>query len=910
MLGREAEMAAIATFLDSISLGTRALVLRGEPGAGKTTLWEAGLESALERGYTVLSARPSETEGRLSYAALGDLLESVRDEDFADLPAPQRHALDVALLRAEPTRHPPEPRAIAAGVLGVLRHVAERGSLLIAIDDIQWLDAASAFALSFVARRLDRQPVGFLLTERSKTSSPIHRDFGPRLVEHLTVGPLSLGATRALLAKRLRITLPRPVLRRVVDLTSGNPLFALEVGRSAAEQDLRGADELKLPDRLEDLLGVRVAALPVGVRMALLAVSLASDLRSSQLATMVDPADMDEAVRSGVLVVDGDRVRAAHPLLAAVARKQAGSAQVRDLHRALADAMLDESRWARHLALATLSPDADIASSVAVAASSAAARGAVDASVELAEHALRLTPPRSAERSDRLLTLAEYLMRTGQPKRVSELLEPELGSLPAGRARARAHLLLAEESRLSGSNVDAWGDHLDRAMAESAGDPALHALVTARRARYLAVVRVERLDEAEASVVAALPAARAAGPEVEREALYGLGWARYLRGRPIDDLREQFHAASADAYFIFRSLEPLAAERMYGRGDVSSARAMFERLLAQADERGETWSYVRLRLGLCELELRAGEWLRASALLDEWSQSPDADLLTAPALDRCRALLAVGRGDPEEALPWAARAIAESEEAGLRWDWLEAQRVHGTASLLAHDPAEAVAHLRPAWEYVGQHGIEDPSIFPLAPELVEALTELGDTQQARRVTDGLSAFAEDQQHPWALVTARRCRAMVDLASHLEDDQPRAQLAESAAAFDALGLRFDHARCTLTLGRWERRLRHWGSARRSLGAAAVAFEQMDSPGWADQARAELHRISGRESQPPDALTRSERRAAELAAQGLSNREIAAALFVGEHTVEVHLSRTYSKLGIRSRAALARRLAEER
>lgn len=664
-----------------------------------------------------------------------------------------------------------------------------------------------------------------------------------------------------------------------------------------------------MPDRVEDLLGVRVAALPQTLRRAMIAVALCADLRYSQLATIVDLAVIDEGVRAGLLIVDGDRLRASHPLLAAAASQQAASAEIRDVHRSLSQAMIDEPRWARHLALATLSTDSDVALAVATAASAAAARGAVDASVELAGHALRLTPPRAAERTDRLLALGEYLVRTGQPRRVTELLEPELHTLPAGRARARAHLLLAEESRLLGSNVDGWGDHLDRAMAESAGDPVLHALVTARRARYLAVVRVERLAEAEDSVVDSLPAARAAGPEVEREALYGLGWARYLRGRPVDDLRQRFHAVSPDAYFIFRSLEPLTAERQYGRGDVAAARASFERLLEQADERGETWSYVRLRLGLCELELRAGEWVRASALLDEWVQSPDAELLTTPALNRCQAMLAVGRGHPEEALPWAAGAIAESEAAGLRWDWLEALRVHGVASLLARKLVQAAGSLRLAWNYLERNGIEDHSIFPVVPELVEALTELGETDEARRVSDRLAELAEQQQHPWALVTAERCRAMVDLSSHAGDEEPRSQLAAAAAAYDAFGLRFDQARCLLVLGRWERRFRHWGSARRSLEAAAWAFELIGSTGWALEARSQIERLGARRPMAEGALTAAEARVVELAVEGRSNKEIAQELASSVHTVEVQLSRAYAKLGVQSRAQLARRLSTD-
>lgn len=395
VIGRDMELAALEKFLDSVAAGPslaagrRALVLRGEPGMGKTTLWEAGVEAARERGHRVLSSRPSEADGSLSHAALSDLLETVETEVLTTLPAPQRHALDVALLQVEPSGPPPEPRAIAAGVLGVLRGLAAGAPVVVAVDDVQWLDAPSADALTFAARRLHGHAVGFLLTERSGSASSLSLAFEPGGLERIAIGPLSLGATRHLLAQRLGLSLPRPALRRIVESTRGNPLFALEVGRMAVDRDLRNAEDLPVPERIEDLLGIRVAALAGPIRTALVAVAMSADLRPSQLATIVEPSVIDEAVRAGLLLVEGDRVRASHPLLAAAASQQARAAEIRELHRALARAMIDERRWARHLALAATSPDATLASTVAAVASSAAARGAADGAVELAEHALR-----------------------------------------------------------------------------------------------------------------------------------------------------------------------------------------------------------------------------------------------------------------------------------------------------------------------------------------------------------------------------------------------------------------------------------------------------------------------------------------------------------------------------------------
>jgi DNA-binding CsgD family transcriptional regulator len=314
----------------------------------------------------------------------------------------------------------------------------------------------------------------------------------------------------------------------------------------------------------------------------------------------------------------------------------------------------------------------------------------------------------------------------------------------------------------------------------------LRAYALAKIAGNTAPTCVERIPEAEAWALEALSAAPRAGRDVERLALYALGWARSLRGRPIDDICERFRAADA-GFDLTDSPEPVANQRLTWRGDVTGARAAFSRLLSLADERGEAMSYALQRLHLCELELRAGEWAAAARLLDEWSES--SDLLV----------------------------------------------------------------------------------------------------------------------PWGLVTAKRCGALIRLASATYDENAAGQLVDAAAAYGELGLRFDRARSLLSLGRAQRRLKKWGAARRSLEQAAAAFDEIGSPGWADETRAELARVGARRPQPTGALTPAERRVAELAAGGSSNKEIARILFVTVHTVEVHLSHAYAKLGVRSRAQLARRLS---
>jgi DNA-binding CsgD family transcriptional regulator len=904
-VGRERELALIHEALGDGD-PPRALVLMGGPGIGKTTIWEAAAAAARKNGIRVLSARASEAEARLSFNGLVDLLDEVGPEELTALSAPQRRVLEVALLRADPDGPPADRHAVALGLLNTIRSLAEHQPVLIAVDDVPWLDRPSAEALAFAARRVGGRPVSFLLARRSGAAPALERALAPNAPLQVEIDGLSLGAMRRMLAERLGLVLSRRLLWRVFESTDGNPLFALEVGRTLVGRgEIMAADDLPVPETVEDLLGVRVKRLPRAVRRLVLAVALSGELRISELALLADAAALDSTVEAGLLVVEGGRARTAHPLIAEVAKSRSPAAERRALHAELAATATEDELRARHLALAADRPDDQLADTLSRAAATAAARGAAEDAVELAEHALGLTAPVSALRPDRVLALAEHLVVAGERARAIELLAPEADLFPSGSSRVRAHLLLAD-SRFTGSHVDASGAHLERALAESEGDPALRATVMARRSRYFTAGRVERIADAEAWAVEALPAGRDAGPQVEREVLFALGFARMLQGRPIDDLCERFRAISDDAFPIIRSLDRIAPERLACRGHVAPARAALLPLLQLARERGDTWSYGIVRQQLCGIELFAGELENGAELLADWEGSPD-DLHPAEALDWCRALLAVGRGLQDDAERHAAAALAAAEASGYRWDVLAARWIGGLAAASANDHRRAAESLGAVWEHMQRAGIEDPGVFPVAPDLVEALVESGEVAEARAVTTRLRTLAEEQQHPWGLVAAKRCQALLQLAAHEDVEAATSALREAAAAYDELGLPLPGARTLLVLGRAERRLRRWADARASLEQAAAAFEAIGSPGWAQVARSELQRLSGRRPGAAEDLTATERRVVELAAEGLANKEIAAALFVTVHTVEAHLSHAYAKLGVRSRGRLASRLA---
>jgi DNA-binding CsgD family transcriptional regulator len=311
-----------------------------------------------------------------------------------------------------------------------------------------------------------------------------------------------------------------------------------------------------------------------------------------------------------------------------------------------------------------------------------------------------------------------------------------------------------------------------------------------------------------------------------------------------------------------------------------------------------------MRLNLCELGLRAADWATVTRLLDEWAESADGELLLTPTYQRCRALVAAGRGLADEAREWATPALEETEPRGFRWQVLESRRALGLAALRAHEPGVAAEHLRAVWDHTRRVGVDEPGAFPVAPELVTALVELGELGEAQAVTDRLRDLAEQQEHPWGLASAKRCSAVVQLASGDGSED----LAQAAAAYEELGLRADAAHSLLALGRAQRRMKKWGAAREALERAVAGFDAIDAPGWADEARSELARVGARRPTPSGELTPAERRVVELAADGSSNKEIALALFVSVRTVEAHLTHAYAKLGVSSRAQLARRLSE--
>jgi predicted ATPase len=356
LLGRNAELAQVKAFLEADS--PAALVLEGEAGIGKTRVWEESVRTAEASGCRVLATRASGSEVQLSFAGLGDLLDGVVEEALPNLPAPRRRALEAALLLDEPEDALPDARAVGLGFLSALQLLSASAPLVIAVDDLQWLDSSSGGALRFALRRLEIEPVRLLGSVRGSPGDALplelERAFPDDRLLRIPLGPLSLGAIHELLRTRLGLNLPRPALVRVTEACEGNPFFALELGRELQRRGARPTtgEPLPIPSDLKQLVRDRIARLPVRTRtLVLTAAALARPTRQVLEAASGDAAkaegDLDRAVRAGVLELDGDRVRFTHPLLAAATYSEASSSQRRAAHEALALAAADPQERAR-----------------------------------------------------------------------------------------------------------------------------------------------------------------------------------------------------------------------------------------------------------------------------------------------------------------------------------------------------------------------------------------------------------------------------------------------------------------------------------------------------------------------------------------------------------------------------------
>lgn len=895
LVGRDAQVEAIEGLLDDRVPSAAAIVIGGPAGIGKTRLWELGCQLAVGRDLLVLRARPTESESDLPLVGLLDFIDSAPE------PLPSDHELHAA------TRAPSDAMRLGRALTSHLTALAAAGPIVIAIDDTHWLDPATERVLRFAIRRLADVPIRILATQRTgpRDDPPLGLDRAlpaGRLTSMALAG-LTIDELDGLLRQRFDLRLPRPRLVEVHRTCDGNPLFAIEIGRALSHGDTDG-----LPESLADALAERIAHLSPEARWVALVTAASLSAQADEVERALgDPTALVAAMTQGVLQVDGGRLRFSHPLFGRVAYERALPSERREAHRRLAGSTGQVEERAIHLARAAAGPDDVLAAELEAAATHVAARGASAIAAEVAETSGRITSTGDAAgRRRRLFTAAELHEAAGDPARARALVEGLIRELPAGPERAA--LLRWHADRLEDAPIEAVIAQCSQALAEAESDRALRAeihttlsachRITGDLGRALEHARAA-VEDAEASgdprrIATAIAAA------CELEALAGLPWDRaaMARARAIE---EQVALAPWDRPSYQLGLILVATD------DLDEAAPVLRGELERARRLGSEPGVFHLLVRIADLELRAGRWseaLRAAREAYALAQQGGIDLEAAVAGTQLALVLAhLGdHGPARELAEDAHRTARDRGHVGLA---IRSAGALGFMELADGSPERALEWLTPAREDLGGTGQGELSQSGVVVNEIEARVLVGDIDEA----ETLCAWVEDAGlatgRAWNRAIAARGRALV-AAARGDQTHVAEQLAIAYQAHEELPLPFERARTDLAAGSIERRARRWAAARARLTDALDGLDGLGAARWAERAAAELARLPGRRPGGHE-LTETERRVAELVAEGLSNREVAGRLFLSVRTVEANLSRVYDKLGIRSRSELARRLS---
>jgi DNA-binding CsgD family transcriptional regulator len=918
VLGRNTALAEVATFVDAMEVAPAALLLEGDPGIGKTTVWRSAQAAAVAHGHRVLAVTAVEGEADLPFVALRDLFESVDLDTALTLPPPQRAALDVALLRSADPRAVADQHAVCVAALGIIRTMAAERPLVIAVDDAGWLDRSSDRVLRYVIRRLAAEPVGVLAARRPGPVAPLGLD-GPPLgarLHRVALGPLDPDAIHTLLTEHFGLQLPRRLTRRIHAACGGNPFSAVEIGRTLSARGERIVDEnaLPLPGGVLRVTAERIAGLSPAAQQALAVVAVSTGASPALLTAALgdDAVDaLDEAVGEGLLQVDGSAVRFAHPLMRSAAAANLTVRERRRMHARLATLVGDPDECAVHLAAATVGPDESVAATVESAARRAFLRGAPDVAAVLAARAVALTPPEAGSALiRRRISIGEYRYHAEDMDAARTALSELVAELPPGELRAEALLWLACVRKAQNGMAEAA--ELARAALAQAERNTLRA--AAERLLAQALVFVGAVSSAHRHAAAALGIARSIGDRssiAESEAT--LAWTRFWVGRGVRiDLLDAARSSPAWSCYAPQEATPdiMAGILLCWSDQVTPARAMLLAEDRRLTELGQDRPRALVQYTLAELECRAGDLAAALRHVEEGLAAAElvGDEFHRSLLICTRGLIAARRGCHDDARADAERAAPLGVEIGTTVTSSFAASLLGFVALSAGDAATAHRHLGPVCAKLPAGGAFDPGYARFVPDGVEALVALGRTDEARQVLAPFAERATALDRPWALGATGRCRALLHAAAgELDAAQETVELA--LAAHDRAPLPFERARTMLVAGSVRRRLRRRREARAALEEAQAEFIRLEAVVWADKAGAELSRIGGRTGSPLE-LTDAERRIAEQVAAGLSNKEVAAALFLSVSTVEAALWKVYRKLDVRSRTQLAARLAERR
>jgi DNA-binding CsgD family transcriptional regulator len=896
LLGRDAEVELLTSLLDGIHDSGSTLVLRGDPGIGKSRLLEEAARLARDRDIVVLSTAGVQSEARLAFSGLHQLLRPVRAR-AADLLPGHRAALDAAFGRSDDAE--PEQFRIAMAVLDLLSEVASDAPVLALVDDAHWLDPPSADVLAFVARRVESDPIVLLAATRDGHRSAL-TDAG---LPELRLGALDRGVAGELLDASGH-QLPIAVRNRLLREAGGNPLALIELPIAArSEPDTAIAGLLPLTERLERAFAARVLDLPEETRLLLLVAAIndedhVSEVLQAGSAVATRELDLDvlqPAANAEVVDLDVQTVRFRHPLIRSAVRQSATVQQRRRVHEALADALGNQpERRVWHRAALITGVHDDIAVDLEEAGRRARRRGAIDVAVTALRRAAELSEP--AQRGRRLLAAAELAYELGRPDVVVSLLREaeQLRLGPLDRARARWIEAMADPRPL-----DATGAAALIAAAEHAGENGDHDLHV--DLLWLVALRAWWADPGRAVRQQLVEAARRLGDAGANDPRV---FSIYAYADPVG------HAPQ-----VLARLRATAADRSY---DTEAARHLGPAaLVVGAFDIGMT--FLDTAVDGLRSEGRLGHLTRMLVLQGQVAaQLADWDV-AMPAAEEARRL-ATELGEPM----WMAGAEAvASMIAGMRGEAETAERLSTHAEQIGLAARAnvlialaqfgrvlaALGEGRHADAYQSAERLfdpADPANHPviacwLIGDLAEAALHTDRVQAARARVAQVEAAAGDRPAIWIELGLRHARALL-----AGTEQEAGERFAEALAADLGRWPFQRARILLAQGQWLRRRRRIAESRAPLRAARDAFDALGCAAWGDRARREL-RASGessrrRDPQARDRLTAQELQIAQLAAEGLSNREIGQRLYLSHRTIGTHLYRAFPKLGITARSEL--------
>jgi DNA-binding CsgD family transcriptional regulator len=893
-LGREDELTQIGRVLDRGTTDPAYLCITGEAGIGKTTLLDAARRAAFDRSFSVFSCAPSSVESQMSYAGLTDLLAPMADH-LDELPEPQRLALEAALLRRTRVGRPPDIHTVGAGTRSLLAFQCARGPVLLAVDDVQWLDEPSLRALTYAIRRC-RAPYALVLTLREGHDLPLRGVLGFEQVgEIMRLEGLHLAPLHQFLARSGHV-LDLPAIRRIAAVSRGNPLFARELARASTGKGL------SLPSDLSAGMRSRLLVLSTPARAALLVASAIAEPRAATLreAGVDHPAtDLAEAEAEGIVSWHGDHLIFGHPLWREIAYQAASPQDRRAVHSRLSETTLDVEERARHLALSSPLLEASTVAALEDAATSARLRGAPSYAAEL----LGLALVRGNAEPALVLQAAHDHFVSGATEQARMLAHRVLELNASRSVRAGALNLLGEITYFSEDFPQAVA-YLERAYDEAAGDPLVRAGAAIDLAFASANLGMNRVGLDWASRAEA-DAALAGDTAVAAEAAGSAAVLAFLCGEGIDHHRLDAALANEDVDRPsppFRWPSMSAALVLLWGGDLTRARPALAAVRRRYGERGLDSGLSLLLARQAEAALLDGDVVEAASLvaeIDERARIAGGEAESVLAL-AWRVVLAAYRGDLQRAVGEHRDLLAFTHGTEHLLPGLVAMAALGMCHLSNDEPDAAADLLEPVADLVLALGLGEPVISPFFADSVEALTAMGRADRAVPLVEMLETWGHRSGSIWATGVAARGRAILLLDAG-DLDGAEAALRRALDALDVRSHRYERARTQLVRAAVHRRRRQRVQAREVLVAARDQFASLGASGWQAYTDREIKRLGLRTSDTRE-LTPSERRIATLAASGLTNIAVATRLSISPKTVEAHLTHIYGKLGIHTRAEL--------